>query len=66
MIESSLASELRNLFAKAKMPSSPAIAARVLELQPGFTISETCAVFDIHPSIAEPLSEALCLAGLPK
>jgi TolB-like protein/Flp pilus assembly protein TadD len=41
-------------------------AARVLELQPGFTISETCAVFDIHPSLAEPLSEALRLAGLPE
>ncbi|MFQ5973932.1 MAG: adenylate/guanylate cyclase domain-containing protein [Alphaproteobacteria bacterium] len=40
-------------------------ALRVLELQPGFTISGTCTAFDIHPSIAEPLSEALSLAGLP-
>ncbi len=40
-------------------------AMRVLELQPGFTISGTCAAFDIHPSIAVPLSEALSLAGLP-
>jgi adenylate cyclase len=40
-------------------------AARVLELQPGFTISGTCAAFDIHPSLAEPLREALSLAGLP-
>ncbi len=40
-------------------------AARVLELQPEFTISGTCAAFDIHPSIAVPLSEALSLAGLP-
>jgi TolB-like protein len=40
-------------------------AMRVLELQPGFTISGTCAAFDIHPSIAAPLSEALSLAGLP-
>ena len=38
---------------------------RVLELQPGFTISGNCAAFDIHPSIAEPLSEALGVAGLP-
>jgi TolB-like protein/Tfp pilus assembly protein PilF len=40
-------------------------AARVLELQPGFTISGTCASFDIHPSIAKPLSEALSAAQLP-
>ena len=40
-------------------------AARVLELQPGFTISGTCSAFDIHPSVAGPLSEALSLAGLP-
>jgi predicted TPR repeat methyltransferase len=40
-------------------------AARVLELQPGYTISGTCAAFDIHPSLAVPLSEALGLAGLP-
>jgi adenylate cyclase len=40
-------------------------AKRVLKLQPGFTISGTCAAFDIHPSIAAPLSEALSLAGLP-
>ena len=39
-------------------------AARVLELQPGYTISGTCAAFDIHPSVAVPLSEALA-AGLP-
>ena len=42
-----------------------ASAARVLELQPEFTISGTIATFDIHPSVAEPLSEALALAGLP-
>lgn len=40
-------------------------AARVLELQPGFTISGTCAAFDIHPSLAAPLSDALRAAGLP-
>jgi TolB-like protein len=42
-----------------------AAAQRVLELEPGFTISGTCAAFDIHPSVAKPLSEALSLAGLP-
>jgi len=48
-----------------RFDAARAAAARVLELQPGFTISETCASFDIHPSVAEPLSEALGLAGLP-
>lgn len=42
-----------------------AAAARVLELQPDFSISGTCAAFDIHPALADPLSEALSLAGLP-
>jgi TolB-like protein/Flp pilus assembly protein TadD len=40
-------------------------AARVLELQPGFTVSGLCATFDIHESLAAPLSEALEAAGLP-
>src|SRR5262245_25759030 len=40
-------------------------AARVLELQPGFTIKELCASFDLHPSLATPLSAALGEAGLP-
>jgi hypothetical protein len=40
-------------------------AARVLELHPGFTISGLCAAFDIDPSLATPLSEALTEAGLP-
>ena len=39
---------------------------RVLELQPGFTISRMCATFDINPSLAEPLREALSAAGLPE
>lgn len=43
-----------------------ASAARVLELQPSFSISRTCAAFDIHPSVAAPLSDALSLAGLPE
>lgn len=48
-----------------RLAAAKAAAMRVLELQPGFTISGTCAAFDIHPSIAAPLSEALSLAGLP-
>ena len=49
-----------------RLKAARSAAARVLELQPGFTISGTCAAFDIHPSIAEPLSEALSMAGLPE
>ena len=49
-----------------RLEAAKSAAARVLELQPGFTISGTCAAFDIHPSIAEPLSEALSMAGLPE
>jgi tetratricopeptide (TPR) repeat protein len=45
--------------------AAKAAAKRVLELQPGFTISGNCATFDMHPSIAAPYSEALSLAGLP-
>jgi len=48
-----------------RLDAAKAAAMRVLELQPGFTISGTCAAFDIHPSIAAPLSEALRVAGLP-
>ncbi|HEX6121079.1 MAG TPA: adenylate/guanylate cyclase domain-containing protein [Dongiaceae bacterium] len=48
-----------------RLDAAKAAAKRVLELQPGFTISGTCAAFDIHPSIATPLSEALGLAALP-
>ena len=49
-----------------RLDAARTAAMRVLELEPGFTISGTCAAFDIHPSIAEPLSEALGLAGLPE
>jgi Tfp pilus assembly protein PilF len=48
------------------MTAARASAARVLELQPGFTISGTCAAFDIDPSAAEPLTAALIEAGLPE
>jgi len=49
-----------------RMEAARASAARVLELQPGFTISGTCAAFDIHPSVAGPLTAALIQAGLPE
>lgn len=49
-----------------RLDAARSAAARVLELQPGFTIGGTCAAFDIHPSIAVPLSEALSAAGLPE
>jgi adenylate cyclase len=53
--------------AKLGRPDAAKSAAmRVLELQPGFTISQICATFDIHPSLAEPLREALSAAGLPE
>jgi adenylate cyclase len=40
-------------------------AKRVLELEPGYSISGMCAAVGLHPSIAEPLSQALTKAGLP-
>jgi adenylate cyclase len=48
-----------------RLDAAKAAAARVLELEPGYTISGMCAAADIHPSVAEPLSEALRMAGLP-
>jgi tetratricopeptide (TPR) repeat protein len=48
-----------------RFDAAESAAARVLELQPGFTISGLCASFDIHKSLAAPLSEALGVAGLP-
>jgi adenylate cyclase len=41
-------------------------AARVLTLQPGFSIAEFCAVNDPAPEIAAPLTKALRAAGLPE
>jgi len=41
-----------------------AAAARVLALQPGFSIAEFCAVNDPAPEIAAPMTEALRVAGL--
>ena len=48
-----------------RLDAAKSAAVRVLELEPGFTISGMCAAFDIHESLAAPLSEALSVAGLP-
>ncbi len=48
-----------------QIAAAKSAASRVLELQPNFTISGLCESFDIHPSIATPLTEALSAAGLP-
>jgi tetratricopeptide (TPR) repeat protein len=42
-----------------------AAARRVLELEPGYSISGMFSAVGFHQSIAEPLSEALRKAGLP-
>lgn len=49
-----------------RLNAARSAAERVLELEPGYTISGTCVAFDIHPALAEPLSEALSLVGLPR
>ena len=48
-----------------RLDAAKSAARRVLELQPAYAISGFCASFDIHPSLATPLSEALSAAGLP-
>ncbi len=48
-----------------RLDAAKSAAVRVLELEPGFTISGMCAAFDIHKSLAVPLGEALSVAGLP-
>jgi adenylate cyclase len=48
-----------------RLDAAKSAAARVLELQPAYTISGFCAVFDIHPSLAAPMCESLRAAGLP-
>ena len=40
-------------------------AQRVTELEPGYSTSGPCGALGLHPSIAEPLSEAFRMAGLP-
>ena len=48
-----------------RLGAAKSAAARVLELQPSYTITGLCAAFDLHVSVAAPLSEALKEAGLP-
>jgi len=48
-----------------RLEEARSAAARVLELEPGYTVSGHCALFDIHESVAVPLTEALSAAGLP-
>jgi adenylate cyclase len=48
-----------------QLDAAKSAAARVVELQPGFTSSGLCASFDLHSSLARPLTEALGEAGLP-
>ncbi|MCP4330397.1 MAG: tetratricopeptide repeat protein [Alphaproteobacteria bacterium] len=45
--------------------AATAAVTRVLELEPGFTISGYFASFDIDPSLAGPFGDALTEAGLP-
>jgi TolB-like protein/Tfp pilus assembly protein PilF len=48
-----------------RLGAAKSAAVRVLELQPSYTTSGLCAAFDLHVSLAAPLSEALKEAGLP-
>jgi adenylate cyclase len=48
-----------------RLDAAKSAATRALELDPGYTISGHHAKHDIHPSLAEPLGEALREAGLP-
>jgi len=49
-----------------QLDAARSAAMRVLELQPDFSIGGLCTAFDIHESIASPLSQALGAAGLPE
>jgi adenylate cyclase len=49
-----------------RLAAAKSAAGQVLKLQPNFTISGLCAAFDIHLSLAAPLSEALRETGLPE
>lgn len=52
-------------FAKlGRIDAARSAAARVIELEPGFTIASFRQSFDIHPSIATPLCDSLQAAGL--
>jgi adenylate cyclase len=49
-----------------KIEDANVSAQRLLELQPGYSITKMCDALDLHPSIAEPLSAALLSAGLTR
>lgn len=49
-----------------RMDEAKAAAARLLELQPTFTISGHCVAVDATPALAAALTEALRAAGLPQ
>lgn len=49
-----------------KLGTAKSAASQVLVYQPTFSISGLCAAFDLHLSLAAPLSEALRQAGLPE
>jgi TolB-like protein/class 3 adenylate cyclase/tetratricopeptide (TPR) repeat protein len=48
-----------------RLDAAKSAARRVLELQPGYTLSGFFAAFEMQNSLATPLSEALAVAGLP-
>ena len=50
---------------RGRLDAAKDAAKRVLELEPSFTIGGLRAAIDMDPSIAEPLSEAMRMAGLP-
>jgi adenylate cyclase len=49
-----------------RVDEAKAVAARVVALEPGFSISKMCVALDPVPAIAVPLTEALLAAGLPE
>ena len=49
-----------------RIDEAKAAVARVLALQPAFSIGEWCAALDPAPEIAAPFTEALRAAGLPE
>jgi adenylate cyclase len=49
-----------------RIDEARAAAARVLALQPAFSVGEWCAALDPAPEIAAPFTEALRAAGLPE
>ena len=49
-----------------RIDEAKAAAARVVALQPDFSVGEWHAALDPAPAIAVPLTEALRAAGLPE